>query len=309
MPQSSLKHPSLGTKIRAYLELMRPANIVTAFADILAGFGVAGGMIAFQESLVASPEGIGWLLLSTFGLYGGGVVFNDYFDAELDADERPERPIPSGRVSKTEVGLLGSILLLIGIVTALQVNIYSLSLAILIIAGALLYDSWAKHSILWGPLLMGLCRGWNLLLGCSIVPVTLLGYWYLALIPIAYIASITLISQGEVHGGTQKSGFGALGLVILVTIGLLSLGLLSAYDLMVTLPFIIIFAAVVIPPFLKAAINPNQDFIKQAVKRGVLSLILLNSAIAAGFGGFILGLIVALLLPLSIGVAKLFAVT
>lgn len=77
-------------KIRAFLELMRPANIVTAFADILAGFAVAGGVISFTgETSLITPDGLGWLLLSTFGLYGGGVVFNDVFDAELDAKERP----------------------------------------------------------------------------------------------------------------------------------------------------------------------------------------------------------------------------
>jgi 4-hydroxybenzoate polyprenyltransferase len=288
---------------------MRPANIVTAFADILAGFAAAGGAIAWQDVPVISPEGVGWLLISTFGLYGGGVVFNDFFDADLDAEERPERPIPSGRLSKTEVAILGIMFFLIGIGAAFQVNAYSIVLAVFITAGSLLYDSWAKHSVFWGPLLMGLCRGWNLLLGCSIVPITLLIDWYLPFIPIAYIASITLISQGEVHGGTPKSGFTALGLVVLVTGSLLLLGAQSSYKLMVALPFIIIFGGMVIPPFLKAAINPNPDFIKDAVKRGVLSLVLLNSALAAGFGGLMLGLMVLVLLPISIGLAKLFAVT
>src|SRR5699024_7457278 len=95
-----VKH-SLFTQLRAYGELMRPANIVTAFADILAGFAAVGGAIAVSGwSLSADPAGLGWLLLSTFGLYGGGVVLNDVFDADLDATERPERAIPSGRVSR-----------------------------------------------------------------------------------------------------------------------------------------------------------------------------------------------------------------
>jgi 4-hydroxybenzoate polyprenyltransferase len=45
-------------------------------------------------------------------------VYNDVFDAELDAIERPERAIPSKKVTLTEASILGSILLLIGVVSA-----------------------------------------------------------------------------------------------------------------------------------------------------------------------------------------------
>src|SRR5699024_5582007 len=164
---------------------MRPANILTAFADILAGFAAVGGVIAVSGwSLSADPAGLGWLLLSTFGLYGGGVVFNDLFDADIDATERPERAIPRGRAYRKGALLTGVGLLLLGIVTAFQVNSLAGILALSISATALLYDWWAKHSAVWGPLLMGLCRGGNLLLGGAVYPLLLPGLWYLALLPV-----------------------------------------------------------------------------------------------------------------------------
>ena len=46
-----------------------------------------------------------------------------------------------------------------------------------------------------------------------------------------------------------------------------------------------------------------------AVKMGVLSLIPLNASYVAGFGHWTLGLLVLLLLPISLGLAKRFAVT
>lgn len=301
---------SFFSRLRAYGELMRPPNIVTAFADILAGFSAAGGAILVSGSaLSVSHPNLGWLLLSTFGLYGGGVVFNDVFDAGLDAKERPERPIPSGRASKSGATLAGSVLLLAGMLTAFQVNRYAGFLAIAISCGALLYDYWAKHSALWGPLFMGGCRGGNLLLGCSIIPASLFSLWFLALLPVAYIGSITLVSQGEVHGGDKRSGLGALALIILVTLCLFFLGLFPGYAAGTASLFIVLFAVMVIPPFWKAAFKPEPDLIKKAIKRGVLSLILLNAAIAAGFGGFPVGIIVVLLLPLSLLISKLFAVT
>src|SRR5699024_10366604 len=189
------------------------------------------------------------------------------------------------------------------------VNNWAGILAVTISATALLYDWWAKHSAVWGPLFMGLCRGGNLLLGAAVYPLLLPRLWFLALLPILYIGAITLVSQGEVYGGSRKTGFGALGLVVLIIAGLFFLGLLSSYIVWKGALFIILFAAMVVPPFWRAAKNPKPSFIKEAVKRGVLALIILNAALAAGFGGITMGLFVLVLLPLSILLSNLFAVT
>ena len=107
---------------------MRPANIVTSIADVLAGIAISGYLLQpFLFNL--QLQNILLLCLSTVGLYGGGVVFNDVFDAELDKIERPERAIPSGRVTIKEATLLGIILLMIGISTSFLVNIFSGSIA------------------------------------------------------------------------------------------------------------------------------------------------------------------------------------
>ena len=109
---------------------MRPANIVTAIADILAGVAISGYLLTDYRL-----EPIFWLALSTIGLYGGGVVFNDVFDAPIDRKERPERPIPSGVVSVGEATVLATALLIFGIVCALVVSVVSGVLAAAI-AGA-----------------------------------------------------------------------------------------------------------------------------------------------------------------------------
>jgi 4-hydroxybenzoate polyprenyltransferase len=297
-------------KLRACLELMRPANIVTAFADILAGFAVAGGVIYFSDGeLIAEPSGLLWLLLSTFGLYGGGVVYNDVFDAKLDAKERPERAIPSGRISRAAAAFLGGVLLLIGILSAFQVHQTAGIISIFIAVCALCYDWKAKHSVLWGPLLMGSCRGGNLLLGISIVPAVLVSYWPLAIIPVFYIASITLVSRGEVAGGSKLHGYLSLVIIAGVVVGLVLLSLLPEFELLRSIPFLVLFAVMVLPAFYYAAINPVSGTIKKAVKKGVISLVLMNSVIAAGFSGLLLGAIVFGVFLLSILTAKLFAVT
>lgn len=302
----------------AYLQMMRPANILTAWADILLGYaasGTAANIAAraasegLSASLTAGLSPLAWLLLATSGLYGGGVVFNDVFDAELDAEERPERPIPSGRASKQEAIGLGTVLLGVGVVAAAQVSWLSAALAAYIAVAALGYDAIAKHNPLLGPLTMGSCRGANLLLGVSAVAVAAQTYWFLALIPIVYIAAITTISRGEVHGGSRSTGIVALFMLALVIGGMVSLDLLPSYSGLSVLPFGILFAALVLPEFVRAALNPTADQIRGAVRAGILCLIILDAAIAAGFTDWLYGLCVLALLPLSKGLAQLFAVT
>ncbi|MEH1892008.1 MAG: UbiA-like protein EboC [Nostoc sp.] len=299
---------------RGYLELMRPANIVTAWADILVGFAASGSGIIFTKLINGEASfsiliPLAWLLLATTGLYGGGIVFNDVFDAELDAKERPNRAIPSGRVSRQNATLLGSILFTIGIIAAFQVSWLSAAIAIFITLSCLLYDALAKHHPFFGPLNMGLCRGSNLLLGVSAVPAIIGERWYLTLIPILYIAAITAISQGEVHGGKKITGVLALLLIAIVLTAVLALGLLGEYTAIAALPFAVLLAIRVLPNFIKAARQPVAENIRNAVKIGVLSLIVLDATVASGFAGLYYGLLVLILLPISMKLAQLFAVT
>lgn len=303
-------------RIWAYLQLMRPANIVTAWADILAGFAASGCavLISVSPDLPISSSSsnlmpLAWLLLATTGLYGGGIIFNDVFDAEIDAIERPERPIPSGRASRMGASILGSLLLSAGILAASQVSWLSAALAFGIAVAAILYDAYSKHDPIFGPINMGVCRGGNLLLGVSAVSPMVSNYWFLALIPVVYIAAITTLSRGEVHGGKTSTGILTLVLISTVLAGLLSLGLLKNYHLLAVLPFVVLLAGRVLVPFLKAVSEPTPENIRTAVRAGVLSLIVLDATVAAGFASLPYGLLVLILLPISMALSQIFAVT
>jgi 4-hydroxybenzoate polyprenyltransferase len=299
-----------GRRLRAYIELIRPANIVTAWADILAGVAAAGVAQSFIQLVDSAAVGqLPWLLLATTGLYGGGVVFNDVFDAPLDADERPERPIPSGRISRTAAGIWGTILLAGGVFAAALVSWTAAALAVGITICALVYDAYGKHHLVFGPINMGTCRGGNLLLGAAVLPTSIPEIWFIALLPIVYISAITAISRGEVHGGTHRTGWLAVALLVGVLAGLLALGLLDRYAVWTAAPFLLILAGTVLPPFLTAAWSPEPENVRSAVHAGILSLIVLDTVLVAGFSGWLTGLVTLALLPLSIGLGRVFDVT
>ncbi len=290
---------------------MRPANIVTSVADVLAGVAISG-FLANEPHHVSEIIPILLLCFATAGLYGGGVVFNDVFDAELDKVERPERPIPSGLVNKRTASMLGACLLCLGVILAFLVSTTSGQLAVFITASALVYDKWGKHQSFLGPLNMGLCRGLNLLLGISILSTQfgneVYNWWFLAIIPIIYIASITMISRGEVHGGKKTTLYAAFMLYALVIILILYFAITKG-TVVYTLLFLVPFTWMIYKPLLKAIQQPIGKNIGMAVKAGVIALILMNAAWAAAFGTLFLALVIVILLPISLKLAKMFAVT
>ncbi len=292
-------------RLFSFLSLMRPANLVTALADIAAGAAIAG---FFVDTSDCTPLVL--LMISTLGLYGGGVVFNDVFDAEIDAIERPERAIPSGKVSKVSAAILGISLLVIGVLSASMVSEISGIIALITAISALVYDKWAKHSVFLGPLVMGICRGLNLLLGMSILWNDLTPtQMAISVIPIFFIAAITLTSQGEVHGSNKKSVTFALVIDTAVAMVLVSLAFSKGTSLLTSLPFLIFWYLMNARAKIRAIRSNIPQNIKKAVKTGVISLIPLNATYVAIFSQWYLGLAVVALLPLSIWLSKQFAVT
>jgi 4-hydroxybenzoate polyprenyltransferase len=295
-------------RTKAFLQLTRPANIVTSVSDVLAGVAISG--FFFAHSLNTNQIlPVLLLCISTIGLYGGGVVFNDVFDAELDEIERPERPIPTGTVSIKEATVLGIILLLIGVVSAFFYSFSSGLIACIIAIAAMVYDKWGKHHAILGPINMGLCRGLNLLLGISIVTTSLSQWWYIAFIPVIYIASITMISRGEVHGGNRNLLYLASLLYVLVIGFILYFAITNKVAIILTVIFLLAFAWSIFNPLLKAIKQPIGKNIGKAVKAGVIGLILMNASWASAFNALYFAIAIMLLLPLSIALAKIFAVT
>jgi len=290
---------------------MRPANIVTAVTDVLAGIAISGIFWEWTFNGLIEQGAISNMLLlclSTICLYAGGIVYNDVFDYNLDKIERPERVIPSGQVSLRQASQLGSALLAFGILAALCVNTTAAWLAVFISIVALVYNKWGKHHPFLGPPNMGLCRGLNLLLGISIIPTMVWEVWYVAVVPILYISAITMISRGEVHGSSKTPLYGAAALYMLVIFLILSF----AWNLnMVGFVFLFLlsFAIMIFMPLIKAIQHPTGPAIGKSVKAGVIALILMNAAWTAATGTWLLALFIVTLLPLSLWLSRKYAVT
>ncbi len=113
--------------MKVFLELIRYRNCV------MAGLAaVIGGGIAYSASSAAPGEIILLIpvFITVFLITGAGNAINDYFDAGIDAVNRPDRPIPSGRLKKGSAYKFSISLFACGILTAYFIGIIPVLIAL-----------------------------------------------------------------------------------------------------------------------------------------------------------------------------------
>lgn len=294
----------------AYASLVRVPNLFTAPPDILLGAALVASI--GHEGILLAP--LVWLAIASTVLYAGGTVLNDTFDAPVDAKERPERPIPSGRIDRVTAFVLGGSLLAAGVVVAfLAVGLQSGAVAIAIAVGIVLYDGGLKGGAL-GFLVMGTIRGLNVILGTTVAsPPTSLPPSVVA-VPIAitaYIAAVTYMAAHETGSGNRTAVAVAVVGVVATTATLLGRLLVVRpvfVEIVLTLGLGAGFLWWVGRPLRAAYTDPVPKKIGPAVGACVLGLVILDAAFAAVAGvGWALGTLV--FLAPAWGLSEVFDVT
>ncbi len=282
--------------LRAYAQLVRLPNVFTAMADIgLAG--LASGALLDEPS--ASVVGAFLCLLAASStLYMAGMVWNDVFDIEQDRQERPHRPLPAGKVRRSQAVFLGTALLALGLLLAAlagwdgeRLRGTPLVRAGFLAAAILLYDGWLKRTWL-GPLGMGACRFLNVLLGLSLTGGTI-GAWGfdLALAVAVYIAGVTWFARTEARTSNREA-LVAAGMVMLagLLLGLALPDLAAARPARVTtsslFPYLLVaYGFVVGLPVIRAINHPSPARVQAAVKTAVLGLVAFDAVLATALAG------------------------
>ena len=149
------------------IEMTRPHNLAVAVLAILAGWAIAGGGTPDARLL--------WALAAAALVTAAGNVVNDYFDVEIDRINKPRRPIPSGRITRTEsrryaAGLTAAALacgIVCGSGMALVVIVWTVVLH--------LYSRDLKSRFLWGNLAVSLVSASGFVVGAWLAGAARLG--------------------------------------------------------------------------------------------------------------------------------------
>ncbi|TVQ33168.1 MAG: hypothetical protein EA376_03700 [Phycisphaeraceae bacterium] len=202
--------------IHDWLRLARLSNLPTVVTNVLTGAAI--GVYVLTARADAAPPTSGALLAAlallipaVACLYTAGMILNDVADAKFDARERPERPIPSGRIPRRTALIAAVALFIIALALLAPLGAPALIPGALLIATIVAYN--LLHKLFAGfAVLMGVCRALVYALSAAAVtnsleiahaPLTLALAISLAL----YITAVTLIASVE-H--TPRAGAGPL---------------------------------------------------------------------------------------------------
>ena len=206
------------------------------------------------------------------------------------------------------VGLtLGAI---VGAGVGLQLGEGSLNLSVLQTALLLLGGAWLLVAYLFSRSRQHRIAGAMIVVltvSALALAIYLLPSYLLAFLPLVYIAAVTAVSRGEVHGGRRGIAAFALISLIVVLMGLttVAVGMRSLAGGILTVAL----AWRVLPAFWGAYQNPAAGPIRHAIRTGVLSLVLLDAVIGASFGGALYSVLILATGLLATSLARLFAVT
>ncbi|MGW1682154.1 SCO3242 family prenyltransferase [Saccharopolyspora sp. NPDC002376] len=257
-------------RARDVVELVRLPAVLTVPGDSLVGGSAAGWPYGKR----------GWAMpMASACFYLAGMALNDYADRELDAVERPERPIPSGRVRPGEALVLAIGLTAAGLGVANAAGgRTALRVAVPVAAAAWTYDLVAKQTNA-GPAVMALARGLDVLLGAGGRPQ--------AAVPACAVAvhtlGVTWLSRGEVHGGSRRAGWTALAATSAAA-AVAALPRRSRWASAATAAFAGAYAVTVGQAQARAVRNPDAATIRAATASGVRGVIGLQAALVSRNG-------------------------
>ena len=147
--------------IRGAMELARPANCVGAAVLTVTGAFVAGiGDAVVPTALAAMTTGVA---------VAAGNAINDYFDREIDAVNRPDRPIPRGAVPPRGALALAATCFAVAVVLAVRLPLVAVAIATINLVALVTYTTAFKGTPGLGNALVSYLVGSTFLFGGAAV--------------------------------------------------------------------------------------------------------------------------------------------
>ena len=260
------------------------------------GMAVAGAAL--------TPSTAPLLLASAFA-YAGGMALNDAWDAPVDFHERPERPIPRGRITRGGAFGIAGGCLVVCLLLATRAGRGPFAAAALLVVAIVLYDGFAKGSVM-GPPVMAACRLLNAGLGAAAGVLTATAMLPPALL-FAYVFTLTVVSRFEVMRAPVALVRGAAGAFAALLLASAALLVTRGSGGAAGLVFLAALAFWLGGPLRAALADPAPRRIIAVIKAAVLGIILLDAAFAAAAGGPATGLLVAALFVPAFFLGRRFA--
>jgi 4-hydroxybenzoate polyprenyltransferase len=297
----------------SYIILVRLPNVFSAASNILPGYftivtAVSSSFLSINILYLAG------LMTSSSLLYLAGIVFNDYFDFEIDKKERPTRPLPSGKITKRKALTIAISSIIAANVLTLLINWTSFIIAVILTTIIIAYDYRLKHNTITGPITMGLARFFNIILGATpAIPTLLLSaasskmLLFIATLLFLYVIAISILSKKEVSGKTTNAIIiSSLSIVFVDIASIAFAGLIGIFRsaVFVNLALFSIVMIITFRPILRGLDSLAPIQIRNIIKNMIISIIILDSVFVSGIIGLPYGFATLLLIIPSVLLAR-----
>lgn len=293
--------------IKDYLVLVRLPNLFTLPSNILVGMATVSSLAFTLTSFTQ------FLLLVTISvlLYCVGIVLNDLYDFDIDKKERPNRPLPSGKISRRSAIVLVAIFSTIALILSLQVSFSTLVISSILFSVIFGYDKYLKNTHA-GPFTIASARVMNILLGTSVSLRSVDSYsqivtlTFVLIITFVYVSLIGFISRYEVHGFSDNTKLLLPRAIVATVISSIILFSLMGFFKLESLIILSLFSFIMIISFSRIY-RRDSGRTQQIVRNMILSIIVLDSTFLTGIIGIELGLVVlTLMAPLLVLANKMY---
>lgn len=291
-------------RMGAALRLVRAPAALTVPGDVLAGVLSAGARLRPRAALAVA---------SSVCLYWAGMALNDWADREIDAVERPERPIPSGTVSPGAAFALATGLTATGVgLSAAAGGRRGLAAAVGLSTAIWSYDLLLKSTPA-GPFVMGAARGIDVLSGAVAGGGALRSALPAAGLVALHTGLITRLSREEVAPGPGAAITAALGIGGSAGVALAVAAAPSAgarrLDRGACASMAAVYLAGLTPPLAAVSCGPSASRVQRAVGAGIHALLPLQAGFVARSGAPALALLIAAAHPLARSLGRRIAPT
>ena len=135
-----------------YITILRPVNLIFSALCVI--------ITAFLTNSLFHTTKIFYAIIVVVSFAGGANILNDILDINIDNKNRPQRPIPSGKISTWSAIVYMLILYIIGIYIAFYLPWIARLIAVIIVLPILiLYTSLFKSIPLFGNMVIALALG------------------------------------------------------------------------------------------------------------------------------------------------------
>jgi hypothetical protein len=205
---AAVRQPAHPGRARGYLALARISNSPTVVSDALAGAALAGALWPNATVIAVAAA----MVL----FYTAGMVLNDVCDYAIDQVQRPERPLPSGVVSRSEAIVAVVALFVVGSALLWSAGTAPFLSGLVLIGVIVVYDLWHKTNPI-SPAIMAAARALVYITAGLAVAGTLSNQLLLwAGLLFAFVVGLTAIAKAE--AGSGLAGYWPVALLALPAI-------------------------------------------------------------------------------------------